>query len=91
MCLGYVPFKFNAYVLVHRWFVNHCTCILSAWFSIFYTGPIAAALSRRFSVRSVAFVGGLIMSFGVCLAGFGPNIEFMFLPISLLAGITAFS
>ena len=49
-------------------------------------GPVATALSRRFSVRSVTFVGGLCFGAGIILCAFAPNIYYMLFSYSLLAG-----
>ena len=49
-------------------------------------GPIATALANRFSVKSVTFVGGLLLAAGVMISAFAPNVEFLFLSIGVLAG-----
>ena len=50
-------------------------------------GPVATGLAARFSVKSVTFIGGLLLFSGICIAGVGPSVEFMFFPISFLAGL----
>ena len=50
------------------------------------SGPLATGLSRKFSVRSVTFVGGLCFGSGIILCAFAPNIYYMLFSYSFLTG-----
>ncbi|VDI12778.1 Hypothetical predicted protein [Mytilus galloprovincialis] len=57
------------------------------WGWIVLVGPIASAMSTRFSCRSMALVGGVITSIGWITTGFMPKIEYMFITYGIVAGI----
>ncbi|WAR11781.1 MT12B-like protein [Mya arenaria] len=50
-------------------------------------GPVANLLSRRFSFRSVSFVGGLLVSVGFISSAFVPNMDYMFFTLGGLVGV----
>ena len=52
-----------------------------------YLGPVATALSNRFGVKTVTFIGGLLVGLGVAISAFAPNTEFLFFSYSFCTGI----
>ncbi|XP_033729487.1 monocarboxylate transporter 12-like isoform X1 [Pecten maximus] len=50
-------------------------------------GPVASILSNKYSCRSVVIVGGLLVSIGVFVSGFGPSIAFLYCSYGLFCGL----
>ncbi|XP_021365486.1 monocarboxylate transporter 12-like [Mizuhopecten yessoensis] len=50
-------------------------------------GPVASILSNKYSCRTVVIVGGLLVSIGVFVSGFGPNITFLYFSYGLFCGL----
>ena len=53
-------------------------------------GPLANALSRRFSARVVVFVGGLMVGTGSVLNAFATSTEYMIFTYTLIVGKIVF-
>ncbi|KAK7471588.1 hypothetical protein BaRGS_00035751, partial [Batillaria attramentaria] len=49
-------------------------------------GPVASAMSNRFSARASCMLGAFIFAAGVIISGFAPNVPFLFLSYGLLQG-----
>jgi len=49
-------------------------------------GPIANLLSKRFTFRKVAFLGGVLASLGFVTSGFVTNINQMYLTFGMCSG-----
>jgi MFS family permease len=49
-------------------------------------GPVATGLSRRFSVRKVTFVGGILFGLGITICAFAPSIYYMLFSYSFMTG-----
>ncbi|KAH3855145.1 monocarboxylate transporter 12-like [Dreissena polymorpha] len=54
---------------------------------MFGLGPVANLLSQRFTFRTVAFVGGLLVGLGFVTSSFVPSIEYMYLTFGICAGL----
>ncbi|XP_069121010.1 monocarboxylate transporter 12-like [Argopecten irradians] len=50
-------------------------------------GPVASILSNKYSCRSVVVAGGLLVSIGVFVSGFGPSIAFLYCSYGLCCGL----
>ena len=53
-------------------------------------GPLANALSRRFSARVVVFVGGLMVGTGCVLNAFATSTEYLIVTYTLMSGKVIF-
>ena len=52
-----------------------------------FSGPIASALSARFSCRSVVMFGGVLAMTSLILSGYAMNVEFLYFSYGVLGGI----
>ncbi|XP_067662792.1 monocarboxylate transporter 12-like isoform X2 [Haliotis asinina] len=50
-------------------------------------GPVSSAFSNRFSSRVATIAGGLIMTVGVLISGFAPNLIFLYFSYGVIGGI----
>ncbi|XP_067662790.1 monocarboxylate transporter 12-like [Haliotis asinina] len=50
-------------------------------------GPVSSAFSNRFSSRVATITGGLIMTVGVLISGFAPNLIFLYFSYGVIGGI----
>ncbi|XP_077980661.1 monocarboxylate transporter 9-like [Glandiceps talaboti] len=51
------------------------------------TGPFAAALSKRYTHRKVAFTGGLLASVSMAISTFAPNVNYIIVTFGILTAI----
>ncbi|XP_046548437.1 uncharacterized protein LOC124258386 [Haliotis rubra] len=50
-------------------------------------GPVSSAFSNRFSSRVATLTGGIIMTVGVLISGFAPNLIFLYFSYGVIGGI----
>ena len=65
-------------------------CMVFKSTSLPVPGPLANALSRRFSARVVVFVGGLMVGTGSVLNAFATSTEYMIFSYTLIVGKIVF-
>lgn len=53
----------------------------------FLSSPVTAMLAFAYSFRKTAFVGGVLISLGMCLTRFVNRIEFMYITIGVMGGL----
>ncbi|XP_048245601.1 monocarboxylate transporter 12-like [Haliotis rufescens] len=49
--------------------------------------PLSSAVSNRFSSRVATMTGGIIMTVGVLISGFAPNLIFLYISYGIIGGI----
>ncbi|XP_060085060.1 monocarboxylate transporter 12-like [Ylistrum balloti] len=73
--------KFNSGAAATAWVIS-----LSSTLRLLF-GPISSMLSNKYSCRSVVVMGGLLVSIGVFVSGFGPSIVFLYFTYGLFCGL----